>query len=204
MDSNSVIYIKAPGQPPVPVTVRVEWLPSGAIKPLFYWMPDNTCYEIKHTYKPEQLAFLKDRGEGIRYKIIAELKASEYENARCTQHEAYLYLADNRFCEKGFIDERYGHGNKKYIQVTLDIFNDGDYELVYFTVGDKRFMVEKTMEIKHHGSLFAGGIGIRHKVDARLVNADNDEDPNPYKSIRRPAALFWELNKWFVAVNNAA
>jgi len=80
----------------------------------------------------------------------------------------------------------------------MDVFPNAEYELVYFCVGENRYIVERTMEVEPRASLQAGGIGIWHRVDARLVNNNNDEDPNPNKSERRQAALFWEMNKWFV------
>ena len=203
MKDKPTIYIKLDGKPIIPVTVQIYWHTNGKIRPLMYWMPDNSCYEVKHVYEATKLAFLKDRGEGIRFKIKAEpTNASDpdRESPLYTRDDVYLYLADNRFCEKDFIDQRYGHTNKEYIPVTLDIFPNGDYELIYFSVGDKRYMVEKTLDIQPRGSFFAGGIGIWHKVEARLVNADNDEDPSFYNSVCRQAALYWELNKWFVAI----
>ena len=201
MIDKAIIYIKQTGEPYIPVTVRIEWLPDGKIKPLMYWTPDSSCYEIKRIYESTQCAFLKDCGEGIRIKITADMQGlSKYDDLRFAQHDTYLYLADNRFCEKGFIDERYKHVNKKYVPIILDIFPDGDYELVYFWVDDNRYMVERTNDKEHRGSFFAGGIGIRHDVNVRLVNSDNDDDPDPLNSVCRPAALFWELNKWFIAV----
>jgi len=167
-----------------------------------YWTPDNSCYKIKHIYESTRLAFLKEKGIGIRFKVIAELNEIS-DNMICARHETYLYLTDNRFCERGFIDERYSHSNKEYVPVTMDVFPDAAYELMYFRVGNNRYMVEKTLNVEHRGSFQVGGIGVWHKVDARLVNDDNDEDPNPNKSERRQAALFWELNKWFVAVKAA-
>lgn len=198
MEDSAIIYIKQMDGKRVPVTVRIGWLPDGKIRPLLYWTPDNLCYEVKHTYESTLLAFVKDKGAGIRFKVKAELRDASEHGVVHTQHETYLYFADNRFCEKDFIDGRYAHGNKQYIPVILDVFPNADYELVYFRVDDNRYMVEKTLEIEPRGSFNAGGIGICHKVDVRLVNIDNDEDPDPHKSIRRQAALFWELNKWFV------
>jgi hypothetical protein len=190
-----------PNEARVPVTVRVQWLPDGKIKPLAYWTPDNSCYTVTHIYNSVKLAFLKERGEGIRFKIKAEVSEATDSYGRFALRETYLYLADNRFCEKDFIDGRYGHDGKLYVPVVLDIFPTGDYELIYFNIGDTRYMVEKTVAVAPRGSFHAGGIGIRHKVEARLVNATDNEDPDPNKSIRRLAALYRELNKWFVAVN---
>jgi len=197
MADKVVIYIKETDEPPVPVTVRIEWLPNGKIKPLMYWTPDSSCYEIKHIYESTLLAFLKEKGIGIRFKVRAELTEIP-DNMVRPRHETYLYFTDGRFCERGFIDQRYSHPNKEYVPVTVDVFPNADYELVYFRVDDHRYMVEKTLKVEPRASFQAGGIGVWHKVDARLVNDDNDEDPNPNKSECRQAALFWELNKWFI------
>ena len=194
---NVVIYIKQANELPIPVTVRIEWLPDGKIKPIMYWTPDNSCYEVKHIYESTLLAFLKEKGVGIRFKVKAELKEI-LDNMICTRHETFLYLTDSRFCAKGFIDERYSHPSKVYVPVTVDVFPNAKYELVYFQVGDNRYMVEKTLEVEPRASFQAGGIGVWHKVDARLINHNNDDDPNPNKSECRQAALFRELNKWFI------
>ena len=194
----AIIFSKQTGELSVPLTVRIEWFPDGKIRPLKYWTPDNSCYEAKHVFESTLLAFLKDRGEGIRFRVRSEIIESEYDDMLRTQHETYLYFTDNRFCAKGFIDERYEHESKKYVPVVLDVFPDGDYELISFWVEDNRYVVEKIISIEPRGSFYAGGIGIWHKVEARLVNETNDEDPDPFNSIRRTAALFWELNKWFV------
>lgn len=93
---------------------------------------------------------------------------------------------------------------KEYIPVTLDVFPDGVYELVYFWVHGSRYMIEKTSDIEYRGSFYAGGVGVLHKVDARLVGADDDEDPDPNMSVIRVAALYLELNKWFVCVAKPA
>jgi len=65
-------------------------------------------------------------------------------------------------------------------------------------------MVEKTIAVEPRGSFHAGGAGLWHKVEARLVNADDDKDPDPNKSVRRLAALYLELNKWFVSIAKTA
>ena len=65
---------------------------------------------------------------------------------------------------------------------------------IYFVV------IEKTISVEPHGSHYAGGVGIQHKVKARLVNASDDNDPDQTQSIRRDAALYFEVNKWFVAI----
>ncbi len=46
-------------------------------------------------------------------------------------------------------------------------------------------------------SFKTGGIGVRHEVKARLVNADDDDDPDPRMSVKRPAAIYRELNKQY-------
>jgi len=198
---NTVIYCKQNGEPSVPVTARIEWLQDGKIRPLMYWTPDCICYRIIHVSECVLSAFLKDGGVGLRYRIKSEaietpVIGDELKNA---QHETYLYLADNRFCGNNIIDSRYGHTCKEFIPVILDVFPDGDYELIYFKAQGARYMVEKTIAIEPRGSFHAGGVGIWHKVDARLVNEDNDEDPDQNMSIRRPAALYFEINKWFVS-----
>ncbi len=66
-----------------------------------------------------------------------------------------------------------------------------------------RYQVEKTEAVEYRGSFRAGGVGVWHKVKARLVNADDDEDPDPLHSVRREAALFLELDKWFMSVKSA-
>jgi len=202
MANKTIVYSKHSGEVLIPLTVRIEWLPDGIIKPLMYWMPDGTCFEVKHVYEMTPLAFLKDRGEGIRFKVRGELiETPEYDDGILyTQHETYLYFADNWFCGKNFIDSRYGHPGKEFIPVTLDVFPDGDYELIYFKVQGMRYMVERTIEIEPRGSFHAGGVGIWHKVEARLINADDDEDPNPSKSVLRISAIYFEINKWFVSL----
>jgi hypothetical protein len=82
----------------------------------------------------------------------------------------------------------------------MDVFPAGDYELVYFWAQGARYMVEKTLAIEPGGSFNAGGVGIRHYVEARLINPDDDEDCDPYNSVYREAALYFELNKWFISV----
>ena len=194
----AIIYNKQNDGAIVPVTLRIEWLPDGKIKPLMYWMPDNSCFEVKHIYESTHLAFLKDQGEGIRFRVRSDCELSnhasdapEHYEKRTGQCETYLYLADNRFCAKGFIDERYYHAKKEYISVVTDIFPDGDYEIVCFGVHGQQYTVERTIAVEPRASFYAGGIGIWHKVEARL--ADTDEGNS------RLAALYWELNKWFVA-----
>jgi len=83
MKDNMIVYIKQTGEPSVPVTVQVEWLPNGQIRPLLYWTPDNSCYEVKNVYESTQLAFLKEHGEGIRFRIKAELKEPWEHDSSC-------------------------------------------------------------------------------------------------------------------------
>jgi len=188
----TVVYSKQSGEPAVPVTVRVEWFPDGKIKPRMFRTPDGSCYEIGEVCEMTPLAMLKDRGEGLRFKV------------RAKTFEVYLYLADNLFCGRNIIDARYGHVNKEFIHVTLDVFPDCGYEIAYFTVQGSRYKVEKLIAVEPRGSYNAGGAGVWHKVEARLVNAGDDEDPDPGKSVRRLAALFFEVNKWFVVVSKGA
>jgi len=195
-----LIYSKQTGVPSTPLTARIEWQADGTIIPCLYWTPDGSCYKIKHIYECTKLAYLKEKGDGIRFKVKAVcIETPEpYSNHRQTQDEVYLYFADNWFCSRNIIDERYAHAGKEYISVTLDVFPDCDYELIYFCFKEKRYYVEKTLAVEPRGSFNTGGIGIWHKVDARLINNANDEDS--YKNIRREAALYFEINKWFVAV----
>ena len=195
-----IIYSKRHGEPPIPLTVRIDWLPDGTIKPTMYWTPDGSIYEVKHIYECTKMAYLKDRGVGIRFKIRAEvIEAPEpcYDQ-RYTSHDTYLYFANSLFCGRNIVDSRYGHPGKEFIHVTLDVFPDCNYEIAYFRVKDQRYKVECPHVAEPRGSYSAGGIGICHKVDARLVNEDDDEDPEPNNSIRRMAALFLEIDKWFV------
>jgi hypothetical protein len=173
-----IIYGKRQGEPCVPLTVRIDWLPDGTIKPTVFRTPDRTCYEVTHIHECIQLAYLKEGGEGLRFKVrVQDLP------------DTYLYFADNRFCGKNIIDGRYGHKSKEYIPVTLDIFPNGDYEIVCFEFRGTRYQVEKTLEIKPRGAFNAGGVGLRHKVEARQVDSDTC----------RTAALYLEFNKWFVS-----
>ena len=204
MDDKIVIYSKQSGEPRVPLTIRIDWFPDGTIKPLLFWTPDGACYKVISQYQGVSLAFLKERGEGLRFEVTGEVIESDDEDLMYSRYETYLYLADSRFYQKNIIDERYGHAGKEYIPVTLDVFPDGDYELVYFWCRGARYMIEKTIAVEPRGSFRAGGAGLWHKVEARLVNADDDEDPDPNKSVRRLAALYLELNKWFVSIAKTA
>jgi len=202
MAEEPIVYIRQHGEQPIPVTARIEWLSDGSIKPCLYWTPDGGCYTILPDYKCVMLAHLKDKAEGLRYTVHAE-PAETLESGYgrgAVRQDAYLYFADNRFCGRNFIDGRYGHAGKEYIPVTMDVFPNGDYELCCFWVKGLRYTVEKTIAVEPRSTFRAGGVGLYHKVKARQVNADNDDDPNPEKSIRRTAGLYFEVNKWFVAV----
>lgn len=202
MAERIVLYGKQMGEPCVPLTIRLEWLPDGTIKPLMYWTQDGTCYKVISQAESVRLAFLQEHGEGLRFKVKSEIidTPEPHSDLLHTLYETYLYMADKRFSERNIIDQRYGHAGKEFIPVTLDVFPDGDYEIIYFWVHGDRYMVEKTDDVEPRGSFHAGGVGIWHKVVARLINADDDDDPDPCKSVRRPAALYLELNKWFVTV----
>ena len=205
MAKKPVIYTKQNDEPSIPVTVRIEWLPDGTIKPLMYWTPDGSCYQVIHIYEATPLSFLKDRGEGLRFKVKAMVTATsgmDYDLIHIP-YETYLYFVDNWFCGKNFIDSRYGHIGKEYISVTLDVFPNCDYQLIYFWVQGMHYMVKKTIAVESRGSFKAGGVGVRHKVEARQINATDDEDPDPNRSIRRTAAIYFEVNKWFVTIMTA-
>jgi len=206
MDGEPVVYSKQEGESPVPVTVRIEWHTDGTIRPQMYWMPDNSCYQVVHIYECTPLAFLKRKGEGLCYRVRAVLTETDepYSELRFSQRETYLYFADNFFCGRNIIDHRYEHACKKYVPVVMDVFPYAGYELIYFWVQDSRYMVEKTLEVDARGSFNAGGVGIWHKVEVRLINADNDEDVDHIRSVRRQAALYFELNKWFVSVTKTS
>lgn len=202
----TVIYGKRSGEPAVPLTIRIKWLSDGTIKPLTYWTPDGTCFKIVSHSSGVPLAYLKDRGVGLRFKVRGEIieTPEPFSELLHTQYDIYLYLADRRFSEKNIVDDRYGHAEKEYIPVTIDVFPDGDYELVYFWVRGVRYKVEHTDIVEPRGSFQAGGIGICHKVEGRSVKADSDDDPDPQESYIRPGALYWELNKWFVLVTKTS
>ena len=239
MEERTVVYSKLSGEPIVPVTVRIEWLPDGKVKPRMFWMPDGSCYQVRDVYEMTHLAVLKDRGEGLRFKVKAETaetpgaytgdqyvsdqyvgdryvadngdryagdryvsdNGDQYAGDQYARLEVYLYLADNLFCGRNIIDSRYSHMNKEFIHVTLDVFPNCDYEPVYFIARGLRYKVEKLIDKEPRGSYDAGGVGVWHKVEARVVNAHDDEDPEPGKSVRRMAALYFEVNKWFVVVD---
>jgi hypothetical protein len=206
MADKTILYSKQSGEPRVPITVRIEWRPDGTIIPCLYWTPDGSCYEIKHIYDMVHLAHLKDRGEGARFKVRSELieTPEPYSDYLFTSHETYLYFSDNWFCGKPFIDGRYGHERKEFIHVILDVFPDCKYEIVYFTAQGKQYAVEKTIAIEPRGSFDAGGIGVWHKVKAAQVNLDDDYEPGSYENITRMAALYFEINKWFIVIKPKA
>lgn len=189
MDENPVIYCKQPGETLVPVTVRLKWLPDGTLQPLHYWLPDDSCHEVTHIYDMTPLKYLRDGGAGVRFK------------AKTAIGDTYLYLADNKFYGKNFIDNRYGHERKEYVPVVLDIFPNGNYELVCFWVDELRYNIEKTIDISKRGTFTVGGLGLHHKVKIRLVNEYDDDCPDPDNILRREAALYFEINKWFVEKN---
>ena len=176
MPERTLVYIKRPGEPSIPVTVRIEWLANGKIEPCLFWMPGGSCYEIKQVYECVFMAHLKESGTGIRFKIKAEVV--ETPEPYCAdehgQYEAYLYFDDNWFCGRDIIDSRYGHAGKEYIPVALDIFPSGDYELVYFYVKGELYEVERTIAVEPRGSFTAGGVGMWHKVEAFLVSDDSN------------------------------
>ena len=205
MAEKAVVYIEQSGEPSTPVTVRIGWRSDGLIKPLEFWMPDNTHYRVHKVYECTPRAFLEDKAEGVRFKIKAKITVSpdSYHEHRYIEFETYLIFASNKFCEKNIIDSRYGHPGKAYVPVIMDVFPDGRYELVYFWAKGARYKVEKTLDIDDRGTFKTGGIGLRHEVDARLVNRFDDEDPDQRNSVRRPVALYWELDKWFVSVKTA-
>jgi hypothetical protein len=200
-----IAYTKQSGESAVPVTVQIDWLPDGTIKPRYYWMPDGSCLEVLPHCRCMPLALLRDRGEGLRFEVKAEvIETPEHDDDLVgARYETYLYIEDKRFCEKNIIDGRYGHAEKEYVFVTLDVLPNGNHELIYFHVDGKRWKVESPIEVEPRASFRAGGIGIRHLVEARLVNTDDDEDPDPNNPVRRTASVYWELDKWFVARKSA-
>jgi len=155
-----------------------------------YWTPDNSCYVVKHIYESVRVSFLKENGVGIRYKVKAELEEMP-DNTSNARHEIYLYFADNRFCEQGFIDERYSHPSKEYVPITMDVFSGGDYELISFRLGDNCYVVEKTLKIEPRALYLDGVMGVWHKVIARLVGGNDDGET-------RGVAISWEVDRWFV------
>ncbi len=208
MKNKTVVYCKQSSGPIIPLTVRIEWLADGMIIPLTYWTPDGACFDVVGQSPGVPIAFLKDRGVGLRFKVRGELvETPDFadEDYLHSRYETYLYLANRRFSERNIIDGQiYRHSGKEYVPVTLDVFPDGDYELIYFWANGARYMVERTTAVDNRGSFKVGGVGVWHKVEARLINADDDEDPDPHKSVRRVAAVYLELNKWFVRIADTA
>ena len=206
MAERVVVYVKQSGELKMPVTARIEWFPDGTIMPCCYWTPDAARFEVVSQGAGVSLALLKDRSEGLRFKVRTKIVETNEPLSEMlhSQHETELYLADRRFYEKCIIDERYVHANKEFVRVTLDVFPNGEYTLVYFWCRGVRYMVEKTIAVEPRGSLHAGGVGLWHKMEVRLINADDDEDPDPNMSVCRLAALFLEFNKWFVYVTSTA
>lgn len=204
MENKAVIYCKRSIEPSIPLTTRIDWLPDGTIKPRMFWTPDGACYKVVSLFEGVFIDFRKERGEGLCFNVVGEvIDTPELDDDLLhTRYETSLYLADSRFCQKNIIDKRYGHAGKEFITVTLDVFPDGDYELVYFLCRGARYKIEKTVMVEQRGSFQAGGAGLWHKVVARLVNEDNDDDPDPKECVQRLGALTLEFNKWFVHVSN--
>ena len=200
-NDNYIVYSRQQGKPKIPATVRINWLADGAIKPLMYWTPDNSCYEVKSILDVTPLAYLDEKGEGIRIRVASELLESLdlYPAYQGCQHEVYLYFADKFFSGKNFVDERYDHENKKYIPMVLDVFQNGEYELVHFKVNEAEYMVERTISVEPRISYRAGGAGICHKVEAKQISDEGNSNLSDDKSTYRLAAIFFEVNKWFVA-----
>ena len=204
--SKIIIYEKQPECRPVPLTVNADWNVDGQIVPRYYWTPDGSRFKVLHINECVPVAFLEEKGEGLRFKMRARLEETVEEGTDLhhAQYETYLYFADNRYCEKTIVDARYDRAEKLYIPVNLDIFSDGNYELISFWFLNARYRVEQTLDISQRAAYRVGGrLGLRHKVEARLVNAHDDDDPDPDQSIRRMAALYFEINRWFLAVKTA-
>jgi hypothetical protein len=68
-------------------------------------------------------------------------------------------------------------------------------------VCNAQYVVDRTQSVENGGSFQAGGIGVQHKVAARLVNANDDGDPDPRTIVTRRASVYLELNKWFAITN---
>ena len=49
----TVVYVKQSGEPPVPATARIDWLPHGKIKPLLFWTPGGNCYKVRREYEKQ-------------------------------------------------------------------------------------------------------------------------------------------------------
>jgi len=144
-------------------------------------------------YEATRLAYLKQGGEGIRYRVSAKLQ--DPDSHAYAHDDVYLFFVSDQYCQKGFIDERYEHAGKKYIPVTLDVFPWGDYEIVGFQVDDNEYKVERTIAREARGSYKVGGVGIWHKVEAWLANDD--------KGLSfRLVGLYLEFDKWFSPIKS--
>gem|GEM_PF-1501567 len=215
MAERIVVYSKENGAL-TPLTVRVDWLPNGVIRPRMYWTPDGSCLRITQVAECVRLGHLKETGAGVRFRVTAQMAEPgdlpapfSYKKVATPlpaalarkrswdsfpEYELYLYLADNFFCAANILGDEYAHNAKAYIPVTLDVFPSGDYELVGFEAGGVCYTVDKTYSVRPGGSYKAGGAGLRHEVEATAQAAANaDAAPNS-----RRAALYLELNKWFV------
>ena len=200
MDTNVVLYAKQTGKGHTPITARIIWLADGTIMPLKFWLPDNLCLKVTHIYESTPLGYLKNKGNGICFKVeaIAADLPESYTELTSMRRDVCLYFAHKMFCGKNIIDRRYAHDGKLFIPVVMDVFSDAKYELVCFWKKGMRYIVEKNIGVEPCGSFIPEGIGLKHKVEARLVNHNNDNDPIIGNSIRRPASLYFGLNKWFV------
>ena len=200
MAERIVVYSKQENGEMMPLTMRVEWLPTGVIKPRMYWTPDGSCFQVTHVIECVRLAHLKSGGKGIRFKVMAMMIESEDIGAEPSpvSYEIYLYLADDFFCAANMIDEQYAHDGKVYIPVTMDIFPGGDYELICFWVRGVCYCVDRTYDVTLGGSYEAGGVGLRHGVMATMVKDAGGDAVNATKLSSRKASLYLELNKWFV------
>ena len=116
-----VIYEKQPEHRRVPLTVNADWLSDGQIVPRCYWTQDGSRFKVLHVYECVPLAFLEEKGKGLRYKVRARMEETVEDGSDLVpaQYETYLYFADNRFCEKTIVDDRYDHAEKLYVPVNL-------------------------------------------------------------------------------------
>ncbi|MDR2547784.1 MAG: hypothetical protein LBC96_09840 [Lachnospiraceae bacterium] len=200
MEKNTIIYIKHENDTRTPVTVRILWFPDGTIKPLAYWLPDGAFHVVKYVCETTPCAFLKDKGVGLRFKVESEPKDEEERDETFLQmcHENYLYFADDWFCGKNIIDNRYRNPGKEYITVTLDVFSDASYELISFQANGSRYAVAKTLTAQMHSNYHTGGSGLRHKVAARILSANESDEITYSTDDLLETELYFEINKWFV------
>ena len=78
MKTNKIIaYSKWGEKTQTPVTARIKWLADGTIEPQMYWMPDCSCFQVKHIYECTALAFLKEKGVKTRNHLISGSPASQ-------------------------------------------------------------------------------------------------------------------------------